>query len=126
MRSLLVVTLLVVLAGCASPPPSAKTEAWYNNETQRWVDAIIKSCDATHTNFEKGISPVDCFVDFPIDLQMSFPSRPFLASHEKGVTEYLTSWCRAVQARTGASPKFVIFLRQEKIRMDQECSRGGK
>src|SRR5574338_188669 len=126
MRSLALVVLLVVLAGCASPKPSKQTEEWYNSETQRWVDAIISSCDATHTNFEKRISPVDCFVDFPVDLQMSFPSRPFLAAHEKGVTEYITSWCRAVQARTGNSPKFVIYLRQEKVRMDQECSRGGQ
>lgn len=126
MRSLLLVTLLVTLVGCASTQPSSQTEQWYNNETQRWVNAIITSCDATHTNFGKGVSPVDCFVDFPVDLHMSFPSRPFLAAHEKGVTEYITSWCRAVQARTGDSPKFVIYLRQEKVRMDQECSRGGK
>lgn len=118
----LILLLFIFLLGCAKNP-SPQTLEWYNSQTQRWVDAVVRSCDATHDNFVKGISPVDCLADFPIDLHMSFPTKEFLGTHREGVVEYLSHWCSAVSARTGGAASIQIYLREEGVRQTLPCPR---
>lgn len=109
----LILICLAGLVGCASPGPRMSAEEWFDQESQRWVDAVVRSCEATHQNYVTGKSPVDCASFHPEQLRMSFPSREFFVANEQGIGEYLSAWCVAVANRYGEMPTVQIHLREE-------------
>lgn len=120
---ILVLIPLLILVGCASPQPRMSAEEWFDQEAQRWVDAVSQSCEATHQNYITGKSPVDCGSLPPQKLRMSFPNKPFFVRHELGIGEYLHAWCVAVMNRHGNNPAVEIVLREERRRHGLPCNR---
>lgn len=121
-RKLLVILALVGFAGCAKAP-SPEAVAWYDTQTRGWVNAVINSCQATHSNFETDLSPVDCmFANDLSMLVMTFPTREFYERAAAGVAEYLFTWCNSVRAHTGRHSNLRIILRHEHDTGTMDCA----
>jgi len=114
-RKAILVLLLLLGTGCISTQPRMTAEEWFNQESQRWVNAVSKSCEATHQNYLSGHSPVDCSSKVPGKLRMDFPDKDFFLTNEVGVAEYLNAWCVAVMNRHGNNPTVEIHLREENV-----------
>lgn len=113
-RRILILICLTGLVGCTSSGLRMSAEEWFNMESQRWVDAVVRSCEATHQNHADGKSLVDCASSHPEQLRMSFPSREFFVQNEQGIGEYLSAWCVAVANRYGQKDVLVeIYLRED-------------
>jgi hypothetical protein len=111
---------LIALLGCAASGPSPETVKWYDAKTQEWVDSVVASCEATHVNYAEKRSPVDCQVQVPTNLMMSFPSTTFY-KHDSGVAQFIQEWCGSISARFDKESFYTFTFRKEKIMMGTPC-----
>lgn len=124
-RRFLALLPLIVLIGCAKAP-SPDTTAWYDAQTKKWVDSIVSSCQATHVNYKEKRSPVDCQVQVPTNLMMSFPSTAFYKENQTGIAEFIQAWCGSVGARYEKKPFYTFTFRQEQGLVRNTCKSPGE
>jgi hypothetical protein len=114
---------IVALVGCANTTPRQSPESWLNQHSQARIDAVTGSCEGTHENFVAGTSSVDCIINYPSHLRMSFPNRVLYVEHEVGVGEFLSMWCISVANRTGRLPGIQLEIREEGRMFGVPCKR---
>lgn len=124
-RRFLALLPLITLLGCATAP-SPETSDWYDAQTKKWVDSIVSSCQATHVNFVEKRSPVDCQVQVPTNLMMSFPSLAFYRENQTGIAEFIQGWCGSVGARYGKKPFYTYTFREQKGLVRGTCKAPGE
>lgn len=113
--------LLFLALGCAHPGPSA--EEWFNEQAAQWVEQVQNSCEATHWNFAKSRSPIDCRYNGQLDLQMNFPNMALFEQNNQGLTEFVGAWCVAVGNHTGDLPQVQLLFREEGKGFSLSCDR---
>lgn len=123
-RRFLALLPLLLLCACASGP-NPNTVAWYDAQTKKWVDSIVSSCQATHMNYEAKRSPVDCQVQVPSNLTMSFPSTAFYKENQIGIAEFVQGWCGSVGARYEKKPFYTFAFREQKGLVRNTCKTSG-
>ena len=111
---------LLTLLACTTAPSQQTTE-WFDQQTKKWVDSIVSSCQATHVNFEAKRSPVDCQVQVPTNLMMSFPSTAFYRENQTGIAEFIHGWCGSVGARYNKKPFYTFAFREQKGVVRNTC-----
>ncbi|MBD3261599.1 MAG: hypothetical protein GF334_07960 [Candidatus Altiarchaeales archaeon] len=110
---------LLFLVGCASVPQRMPAE-----EAVQVLDALNRvrtSCRATHLNFQKGISPVDCRWSERSDLLMSFPNKELFLENQEGVSDFISSWCQTHHLAVGRHPMIQFVIREEGFSRGLKC-----
>jgi hypothetical protein len=112
---------IIAFAGCANTAPRLSPEEYLDQLSQAQVNLVLSSCKATNQNYVDGQSPVDCVVDYPNLLTMSFPNRELYMEHKKGMIVFFKRWCDGVQVREGIFPSIDLTLRSEGKTFNHSC-----